>query len=51
MPRQPRQHYTYNSMVRRSLVVFTNSTRDSATIVLSDGSVLVAREKVGSSRG
>ena len=36
-------------MVRQSLVLFTNSTRDIATIVLSDGSVLVAREKVGSS--
>ena len=36
-------------MVRQSLVLFTNSTRDSATTVLSDGSVLVAREKVGSS--
>ena len=39
-------------MVRQSLVVFTkNSTRDIVTTVLSDGSVLVAREKVGSSRG
>ena len=35
-------------MVHQSLVLFTNSTRDNATIVLSDGSVLVARERVGS---